>query len=102
MFMLMFLQFGILSQRKRHPLLLHILLSQLRENLSPSCRKFLISLNEDDDSDATPKSQSSTSQSKSSSQKTPTPKMRWSDYPLDHQIHGQDPYDFSPLDLGDD
>ena len=59
-------------------------------------------MNEDDDSDATPKSQSSTSQPKSSSQKTPAPKMRWSDYPPDDQIHGQDPYDFSPLDLGED
>ncbi|KAI5317341.1 hypothetical protein L3X38_037048 [Prunus dulcis] len=56
-------------------------------------------MNEEDDSDSSSKSQSSTSQPRMpSSQKTPIPKMRWSDYPLD----SQDPYDFSPFDLGKD
>ncbi|KAI5338243.1 hypothetical protein L3X38_017514 [Prunus dulcis] len=66
-------------------------------------------MNDDADSDASPKSQTSTSQPsqpKSSSHKAPVPKMRWSDYPDDpipeqFPIHGQDPYDFGPFNLGD-
>ncbi|KAI5348820.1 hypothetical protein L3X38_001707 [Prunus dulcis] len=45
-------------------------------------------MNDDADSDASPASQTSTSQPKLASQ-TPAPKMRWSDYPDEH-----DPYDF--------
>ncbi|KAI5317966.1 hypothetical protein L3X38_037673 [Prunus dulcis] len=50
-----------------------------------------------DDTDASPKSESSTSQPKPSHPQAPAQKLWWSDYPDE-----QDPYDFSPFNLGDD